>query len=128
MAWLCAQPMKTRLVNSGPFADAVVDRNIDGLAAEVVGHGQAIQAPSVAEAVTDEVHAPHLVDPSCDVQRRALGGWPANLLALAHRQVGLDVKPVHAIVIDVRDPGAASRARADSRIVDGHARSPRSWH
>ena len=77
-----------------------VHRNVDGLVTEVVGHGQALQAPYVGQAVADEVHAPYLVHLGGDVQRRALGQWPAHLLALAHCQVGLGVQPVHAFVID----------------------------
>jgi hypothetical protein len=36
--------------------------------AEVIGHGQALDAPPVGQAVADEVHAPHLVDALGDVQ------------------------------------------------------------
>jgi hypothetical protein len=49
-------------------ADAVVHRDVHGLVAEVVGHGQTFQAPAAGQAVTDEVHAPHLIDLGGDVQ------------------------------------------------------------
>jgi hypothetical protein len=68
--------------------------------AEVIGHGQALQAPAVGQAVADEIHAPHLVDLGGNVQRHALGWRPASLLALAHGQVGIAVQPVHPLVID----------------------------
>ena len=84
-------------------ADAVVHRDVHGFVAEVVGHGQTLQAPAVGQAVADEVHAPHFVDPGGDVQRRALGRRPAHLLAPAHGQVGIAVQPVHPLVIDARE-------------------------
>lgn len=68
--------------------------------AEIVSHGQALQAPAVGKSVADEIHAPHLVDFGGDVQWRAIGRWSAHLLALAHRQVRIAVQPVHALVVD----------------------------
>ncbi len=69
--------------------------------AEIIGHGQALDAPPVGQAVADEVHAPHLVDLPCDVEGCALHHRPLGLLALAHRQLGDAVEPVHAFVIHI---------------------------
>ena len=83
--------------------DAVVDGDVHALVAEVVGHGQALQSPSVGQAVADEIHAPHLIDRPGQLQRHALAGGPANLLAFAHGQVGDAVQAVDALVVDARE-------------------------
>ena len=48
-------------------ADAVVHSDLHAFVAEVIGHGQALDAPATGQAVADEVHAPHLVDALGDV-------------------------------------------------------------
>ena len=79
--------------------DSPVHRDAHALVAEVVGDRQALDAPPCAQAVADEVHAPHLVDCAGKLQRHALIGRPLGLLALAHRQVGGAVEPVHLLVV-----------------------------
>ena len=79
--------------------DAVVGRNVHALVAEIVGHGQALEAPAVGQAVAHEVHAPHLIDALGDLQRHAFVHRALRLLALAHCQFGSAVEPVHALVI-----------------------------
>lgn len=46
-----------RVTHSPP---AVVDRDVHAFVADVVGHGQALQASAVGHAVADEIHAPTL--------------------------------------------------------------------
>jgi len=81
-------------------ADAVIDGNVHALMAEVVGDGQALDAPPIGQAVADEVHAPHLVDRLALVQRHAFELQALLAAALAHRQVGQLVEPIHALVVD----------------------------
>lgn len=47
---------------------------IDLIADETYGHRQAFNAPTVGQAVTDEIHAPHLIDTLGQLQRHALRG------------------------------------------------------
>jgi hypothetical protein len=42
--------------------DALVHGDLQALMAEVIGYGQAFDAPAIGQAVRDEIHAPHLVD------------------------------------------------------------------
>jgi len=89
----------------------------------VVGHGQALQAPAIGQAVADEVHAPYLVYGASQLQRHALGRRAARLLALAHRQVRRGVQAPHALVVDARELRAqqivdAPVAEAPSRMGD----------
>ncbi len=86
--------------------DAVVHCNVHRLVAEVIGHGQALQASSVGQAVADEVHAPNFIDLGGHAQRCALGRRPAHLLAFAHGKVGIAVQPVYALVIDSEEVSA----------------------
>ena len=74
--------------------------DFQALMAEVVGHGQAFDAPATGQAVRDEIHAPHLVDRLGQLQRHPLAGWALGLLAPAHRQVGILVEPVDTFVVD----------------------------
>src|SRR5574343_72899 len=83
-------------------ADAVIHCDLHAFMADAVGHGQALDAPPVGQTVADKVHAPHLVDALGDVERRALHHRPLGLLALAHRQVGRAVEPIHPLVVDAR--------------------------
>lgn len=69
---------------------------------EVIGHGEVLQAPSTCKAVTDKIHAPHLVDRAGQRQRHPLADRPFAFLALAHSQIGPSVKTVHPLVIDTR--------------------------
>lgn len=50
--------------------------------AEVVGHGQILPAPTVGQAVADEVNAPDFVVGACQLQRRGLGAGSLLLLRL----------------------------------------------
>lgn len=67
--------------------DAPVNSDVHALVAEVIGHRQTFDAPAVGQAVTDEVHAPHLVDALGQLQRHAFRGGTPDLLAPAHGQV-----------------------------------------
>ena len=67
--------------------------------AEVIGHRQALDAPSIRQAIADEVHAPDFVDALGQLQRHALAGRALGLLAFAYGQLGLAVQPVHALVV-----------------------------
>src|SRR5450759_3296679 len=80
-------------------ADAVVGSDVHTLVAEIIGHGQALDAPAIGHAVTHEIHAPHLINALRDLERDALAGWPLGLLTHPHRQVGGTVDPIHALVI-----------------------------
>lgn len=103
-------------------ADAVVHCNLHAFVAEVVGHGQALDAPPVGQAVADEVHAPHLVDALGDVQGRALHHRALGLLALANRQIGRAVEPVHPLVIDAREVVAQQVVHAPVAKAPAHMR------
>jgi hypothetical protein len=50
--------------------------------AEVIGHGQTLDAPAVGQAVADEVHAPDLIDRLGDLQRHALAVGRLTFLRL----------------------------------------------
>ena len=49
--------------------------------AEVIGHGQVLQAPAAREAVAHKIHAPDLVDRARQLQRHTLVDGPFALLA-----------------------------------------------
>lgn len=53
-------------------ADAVVHHDVHALVSEVVGHRQALDATTARKRITDEVHAPDLVE------YKQLGGWTAS--------------------------------------------------
>jgi hypothetical protein len=55
-----------------------------------------------AQAVADEVHAPGLVHRARRHERDAFVVRTATLATLAHRQIGLAIQPVHALVVDAR--------------------------
>ena len=80
-------------------ANAVVGNDVHTLVAEIVRHGQALDAPAVGQAVAHEIHAPHLIDALRDLQRHALAYRPFGLLAFPHGQVSGAVQPIHALVI-----------------------------
>ena len=90
----------------------MVHSDVHALVAEVVGHGQALDAPPAGQAVADEVHAPHLVDRLTLVQRHAFELQALLAAALAHRQIGQLVEPVHALVVDLRACRAQQVANA----------------
>ena len=69
--------------------DAEVHRDLHTLMAEIVGHREVLQAPPAREAVAHEIHAPHLVDRACQLQRHTLIDRPLALLAPAHSQAVL---------------------------------------
>src|SRR5574343_434880 len=92
--------------------NAVIDGDVHALVAEVVGHGQALDAPPAGQAVADEVHAPHLVDGPALVQRHPFELQALLAAALAHRQVRQLVEPVHALVVDLRACGPQQIADA----------------
>ena len=83
--------------------DPEVDADLNALVAEVVGHGQTFDAPSAGQAVTDEVHAPDLIDGCSQLQRHALVRRPLGLLAFAHRQLRQPVQALDALVVDRRE-------------------------
>ena len=63
------------------------------------------------------------VDAGCDVQRCALGWRPSHLLALAYRQLGIAVQPVHPLVIDTEEVSSQQVmhmpvAEAPARVSD----------
>lgn len=82
-------------------ADAVVGRDVHALVAKIVGHGQALDAPAIGQAVADKIHAPHLIDVVRDLQRHAIAHRPFDLLALPDGQLGGAVEPIHALVVDL---------------------------
>jgi len=121
--------MKALLVNSGPLSvrtgtrvaaepgrlvkkardvlarDPEVGADLHALVAEVVGHGEKLDAAAAGQAVTHEVHAPDLVDGARQLQRHALGDRPLGLSALAHRQTRLQ-QTQHPFVVHVGEFGA----------------------
>lgn len=97
--------------------DAPVHGDVHTLMAEVIGHRQALEAPTVGQAVADEVHAPHLIDAISKLQRHAFRCGTLDLLAPAHGQVGLAVQPVHALVVH------AGELRAE-HVVDAPVAKP----
>ncbi len=82
-------------------ADAVIHSDVHALVAEVIGHGQALDAPTAGQAVADEVHAPDFIDGTALVQRHPFELQALLAAALTHRQVGQSVEPVHALVVDL---------------------------
>lgn len=101
--------------------DAPVHGDIHALVAEVIGYRQTLEAPRVGQAVADEVHAAHLVDVLCDLQRHTLRCCSPGLLAPMYGQVGLAVQPVHTLVVHVGELGAqhavdAPVAKAPARV------------
>jgi len=87
---------------------------------EVIGHRQALDAPTGTQAIADEIHTPHLIDRAGQLQRHALGRRTLDLLALAHGQVGRAVQPVdllvvHAGVLRAQQVVDASIAEAPTR-------------
>lgn len=66
-------------------ADAVVDGDIHALVAEVIGDGQALDAPATGQAVGDKVHAPNFISVLALVQRNAFELQALYTTALAHR-------------------------------------------
>jgi hypothetical protein len=73
--------------------------------AEVICHRQALEPPTIGQAVADEVHAPHLIDRARQLQRHPLTRRALGLPALAHRQVRRAVKPVDPLVVDAGELG-----------------------
>jgi hypothetical protein len=94
----------------------VIDGDVHALVAEVVGDGQALDAPTAGWAVADEVHAPDFVDGLAFVQWHAFELQALLAAALAHRQVSQLVEPVHALVVDL---GARSAQQvADAPVAE----------
>lgn len=79
--------------------DAIVHGDVHALVREVVGHGQALDAPAVGQTVGNEVHAPHLVDTASYRKWHALAGCAPHLLALTNRQLRLAVQPIDPLVV-----------------------------
>ncbi len=52
--------------------DAKVHCDVHALVAEVIGHREVLQTPAAREAVAHKIHAPHLVDRACQLQRHTL--------------------------------------------------------
>ena len=93
--------------------------------AEVICHRQALEPPTIGQAVADEVHAPHLVDRPGQLQWHTLAGRPLDLLALAYGEVRCAVKSVHPLVVDARELRA--QQVVDSAIAEA-APSVRDLH
>jgi len=79
--------------------DAIVGGDVDTLMAEVICHGQTLDAPTIGQAVADEIHAPHLIDHLCDLERHALACRTLRFLAFPHRQFGGTVESIDTFVI-----------------------------
>ena len=79
-----------------------VYRDVHTFMAEVVGDGQALDAPAVAQRVTDKVQAPCLIDSSRSHQRCALASVLLALVALTYSQTLLAVESKHLLVVGAR--------------------------
>ena len=80
-------------------AHAVIHGDVHALAAEVIHHRQALDAPAVGQGIHHEVHAPGVVDILAGRQGLTLADGALDLAALAHRQVGLLVQAPNAFVV-----------------------------
>lgn len=104
-------------------ADAVIDGDVHALVAEVVGDGQALDAPPAGQAIRDEVHAPDFVNGLAFVQRHAFELQALLAPALAYRQVGQLVQPVYAVSLTLV-PAARSRSPMRRYLRDVLQRLP----
>lgn len=91
---------------------------------EVIGHGQALDAPTIGQTVRNEIHAPHLIHAFRYCQWLLLTGRAPHLLALAHCQLRLAVEPIHALVVYARELRAQ---QVMDRSGAAPVRSRRSW-
>lgn len=91
---------------------AVFHRDVHTLAAEVIDHRQALDAPAVSQCVHHEVCAPSDIDVLAGSQGLAHASRAFDLAALAHRQVGQLVQASHAFVVRL----VAFKAK---QVVDG---------
>ena len=103
--------------------DAVVDRDVDALVAEVVGDRQALQAlrPLARLSLTKSMLQTSLTVRG-RLQRHALDRRAAHLLALAHGQVRGAVEPVDALVVDARELRAQQIVDAPIAEAPAHVR------
>lgn len=74
-------------------------RDVHALAAEVIDHREAFDAPAVGKCFPHEVCAPGVIDVLSGCQGLALASGAFDLGALAHRQVGQLVQAPHAFVV-----------------------------
>ncbi len=107
-----------------------IHRDVDALAGEVIGDGQAFDSPAIGQCVADEVQAPGLVGTRGGNQRCALAAVLPGLVALAHRQALLAVEAVHLLVVGAcRRRAAAGGARHRGRAPqDGRPCARRAGH
>ena len=104
---------------------AVVDRDVHALVREVIGHGQALEAPGIGQGIADEVHAPDPVGCRGDRQRLPFKRWSLGLLASAHGEAGLAVEPVDLLVVHVGELRAQQVVQAAIAEPAADPTSPR---
>jgi len=66
---------------------------------EVIGNGQAFEAPTIGQGVADKVQSPCLIDSRCGHQKHSLAAVLLALVALASGQALLAVLTKHLLVI-----------------------------
>ena len=69
--------------------DAKVHSNINALVAEVIGNSEAFDSSSIRQIVKHKIHAPNIIDLSCNLEWHTIVCWALNFLTAAHRQVGI---------------------------------------
>lgn len=79
--------------------DAVIDRDVDALVAEVIGNGQAFEPTTVGQGIADKIHAPDRVGTTGRDQSLTLGRWPPDLPASAYGEVRLAVQTIDLLVV-----------------------------
>lgn len=75
--------------------------DVHALAAEVIYHRQALEAPAVDQCVHHEVRTPGVIDMAAAYQGLTLVRRALDLAAFARRQVRQLVQAPHALVIDL---------------------------
>lgn len=76
-----------------------IHRDVDALAGEAIGDGQAFNSPAIGQCVAHEVQAPGLVGPHGGNQQCPLAAVVSGLVAPAYRQALLAVEAIHLIVV-----------------------------
>ena len=83
-------------------ADAMIHGDVHALASEVIDDGQALDAASIGQRITDKVHAPGVVGRTSGQQDLALANRSLGLPALAYLQLSLVVQAINLLVVHVR--------------------------